>query len=509
LNGIIQALARQEPANSALVYGADISPGYFALFGYLLRELAPSMHAIPGIQNLITFAFSLLSLLPLGYLVSIIGGRRAACAAIVLVVSVPVWWLGSLYGHPMWPALFFVLTGLSVAALEMGSVSRKWSLDLLVVVLLAIGMSCRLDAILMTPMLLGFCSRNGTLHWGSVLRAGGYVLSAAGLTLLFRAGWLPSDRGVSELGTATSIVDLLIRFHDPKTVPDALKSFAQTVLRAVSPFLAISFVCSIAHALVKRRYDWLWLVVPTVAINCLFWLPNSKPFGDERHFIWMVPAVVTSIAAMAGTLWTGASCPRSTKIIVAGALGLLAASVLVQPVLGSMPVHLAHAILAMTLVGSCFETLGLLRPKAMVTAVFCLSILVLYNRQHTMLNANGYSRNEAMRLTQLAAPLLSLPPQNALVYVVGDAHPIVAAMQMQSRSPLLVRLITERRELSVRTEQNEFRFYIAGWDRDRAIRAVEEVSQQVRLHLVVDEVVARGLNERISRRDNILKSTSL
>jgi hypothetical protein len=214
----------------------------------------------------------------------------------------------------------------------------------------------------------------------------------------------------------------------------------------------------------------------------------------------MAPSVVISIAAMAASQSVQS---RRHEIAVTVAVGAVAAAVLLQHAVGAAVVHLAQAGLAAVLIANWLGPGASKRGRSLAGVSVLAAVLALLVRPDLVIATNPYTKEDLARLSRLAVPLLSLPPQAGLVFVVGDAHVLVAEMQIRSAKPIAVDLVPGRGELSVRTDANEFRFFIRARDRDGAVQAATELSTQGPLSLVVDQTVAPGLERHLEGRSSI------
>jgi hypothetical protein len=103
----------------------------------------------------------------------------------------------------------------------------------------------------------------------------------------------------------------------------------------------------------------------------------------------------------------------------------------------------------------------------------------------------------------LAKPLLALPPLDKTLFVIADAYPIIAMMQLNSPQALNFALRDSATLAHVATPRNDFEFFIQGWKQNEAIEAAKRLSADKMLYLLVDNAIAPRSAAALSAERNI------
>src|SRR5690606_11944581 len=118
----------------------------------------------------------------------------------------------------------------------------------------------------------------------------------------------------------------LERWHDPaRLLPNLVRGTTIFVLACHPLFVALFGVGAVL--LVRRRaWDALFFLVPTIAINYLFWLPNPSP---SRHFMYVAPVLAAGVGVAVAMLVRGSATVWGARIAAVGvAASLVPASLL-------------------------------------------------------------------------------------------------------------------------------------------------------------------------------------
>ena len=503
LVGIVDAITHGKPFLGGLMYGQDASPGYYAVLQYIIPRFGIDIHNLARALNNIALICSILCLVPLYIIAKSFGGRSTALSAIVLIYTVPVWWSVSEYAHPIWPALLFFLLALALTALRPAfSGLGKYFCDGTVTLALAISFSMRMDAVLMAPMMLAFCLDRGRVSFVAVLR-----LVLCGLAALAVVGILKAVNPNPLLDTsAGSVWSLFVEYHNFSRFVLNFKNAQFSFARAVNPFLLTSFVASVIYMICKRDLRALLLIVPTVAINYLFWIPND----NTRHFLYLVPALVFGVARVTGDLMDGAlSSHKITKLCAISGLVFVGISSVLHPIFDGKTIFFEHAPLALLLITATCQVLSerfsrLLRVGGAGMIVFAASITLVSVAQPSRLTMKTlYPLGMGAHYTGLGKSLLALPPLGKTVLVIADAYPIIAAMQMNASPPIAVALVQNWTMLYVKSEHNDFKFFIQGWRQQDAVEAAIGLSADTQIALLTDPAVAPDVAAILSDKPNI------
>ena len=142
-----------------LLYANNVSAGYYA-FLYLFEDLLKENRSLLfPLMNYTNAVCSILMVIPFFYVIRRYWGFAAAVIANLLLVSIPIWWHLSRYGHPQIPAILFMFIGLALIGYRSYLKSLKstagmlFTYDILVITTLIISLTMRMDAILMFPLI--------------------------------------------------------------------------------------------------------------------------------------------------------------------------------------------------------------------------------------------------------------------------------------------------------------------------------------------------------------------
>ncbi|MBL1201898.1 MAG: hypothetical protein FWK04_23275 [Nostoc sp. GBBB01] len=459
--GIIDSVTSGKPLGSPLLYGRNISFGYYALIDIFRPFFENNFTTIIPISNYLNSLSSIFIVIPIFYLVKRYWGLTTAVLANLLLILIPVWWSTSLYGHPMIPAVLFMFIGLALIAYRSEVKSSNAGLvkliilDILIISAFSLCLMFRLDAVLMFLLIPGCFllerySVTKVISYSSL-----YIFFAIIIFLAFKSR-LPEINIQSD-----GILEDLIFYHGPDIAIQNLKSGTKAFIQACNPlYISILFI-SLFDLWIKRDSLTVLFIFPTLLVNYIFWLPNYYP---ARHFIYVSPVLAIGIAILfQSVLKKILSVWRNQKIIS----------------------------IALALVFICI-----------VFVSYRVSYSVPYPYWSTQTEDNK----------RLAKNLQDLPSRVQRIFVVADSVPVVVEMQLLSSkvrvTPLKTSLLTDtqikRHQLSkifkaqptktidlleVQNEKNTFIFYIQGWKKKEVIRFFKENNEYDDVNLVIQKSI--------------------
>lgn len=468
--GLSDVLLHGRAMTGPLLYGQGASPAYYLLMRVLSWTLAPTaagLARLAGALNGLTTLCMALIFVPVHRVACAVGGAGLGLAAVAVLGAVPVWQAVAEYAHPMWPASLAVLVAVALAARWGGPApGRVSSATGPVVAALAVGMSMRLDIVLMTPMLLGCCVVGDRFSAALGRRALFSVAAALAIVLVLRR------LGPPVAAPEGGVFDLLVHWHNPDRFVLEFGPAQLGFLKALNPLLVATFLAGVVHAVRQRRWRLLLLTVPAVVLNYLFWIPNFYP---ERHFLYCVPGIAIAAGCVAADVLAGRIRTRLLRPpVAAGCLLAIPALCCVAWMTGSVvPTYLSTMplmVLNVLGVGTAGGDPRRERRAVAAAAMLCVLLAGPVLAGGRLRYSNPYDRGMADRVGCFADALASLPRLGRVVTVVGDAYPLVARMQSRRGAPLEVALHIPWLEVS--TPENRYEFFIQGWVGPDAARAV-------------------------------------
>jgi hypothetical protein len=501
-DGVLSVFQRGGSLSSSLVYGYDISRGYFVCME-ALRGLVARPLEIMRALNLVTFVFVTASLPAIAVLTYAFGGRTAGLAAIALVGVVPVWMNCSQYAHPMWPAIFFMLLSLAIASVrDRASLAWRPACDLIAVVAIGFAVSMRLDVLMMSPMYLGLCvegdrfSLRRMFHWLAV----GVVGVGCGLAV-YAVTPAPG-------GPPLDIGKMLEDWNSPSRFAHLFLIAQLRVTRALGPGFIVAFLLAAYSFWRSRSLRLLLLTGPVVLINYLFWIPNPQP---ERHFLYLVPALVAALASLVGkAIETPSNSPAGAWSRRLGACVIALApfaSLATWSTQSAKPLYLPGLLVAIACFAACLDETTWIRlttAHRRATAIALLAVLaaIAFVPERLLLH-NPYSQDDPIRLGAIAAPLAALPKLDRPIAVVGDAYPIVAALLMNPRVHLT--WSADAQWIYADTGANRFFLFIRGWVEDEGAPAVEALGRAQPIYAFVDPMAAPHVFDQLKSQHGVVR----
>ncbi len=494
-DGVLDAFIQGKDLASGLVYGYGISRGYFAIVA-TLRSLAAHPLELARALNLITYVSVVASLIPISLIARALAGNTAGLAAAVIVMTVPIWVFCGEYAHPMWPAIFFILAALAAVGLRSNMRSSwRYVLDLAAVCLIGLAFSMRVDVLLMAPMFLAFCFDEGrfSLTKAAYLAALGIAGIGIGLGIF---ALLPSPPPAH-----ASVPALLAEWHNPKRFVANFGAAQLRVMRALNPLLVLGFVCAIILLIRARDLPRLAAVLPLVLLNYLFWIPNPQP---ERHFLYLVPGLALALAFV---LADAIERPPTAAIrrIGLAVLGLGPLSYLALWLTGSAkPLYFIGTLVGALALARCFEPERVSPARKSAFALgLCLVIAAIVFLPGKIVERNPYDKNDPVRLSAIAGPLLALPRLDRPVVVISDAYPVIAAMLINPQVHLNWSIDVPW--IDAKTDTNDFIFFIQGWVENEAAQATLDLAKTKPIYLVVDPQAAPHDFQTLNTQANIIR----
>ena len=324
--GVLEAVRDDASVGESGIRNNSVSYAYSFLllaFGDAVRRDPTSLYPIMNYVNVIA---ATLATLPFLVVMRRYFGLTAAVGATLTLIVVPVWWNLALYAHPMMPAALVFLCALAAVGLRdrfvraTGSSAAGIAVDAAVVGLLALTLMFRLDAVLLFPMLTACLRLEGRSWLRSFAESIGWAVLALAIFIGVRQAIFPAG------GALGNVLGSLERWHDPaRLLPNLVRGTTIFVLACHPLFVALFGVGAVL--LVRRRaWDALFFLVPTIAINYLFWLPNPSP---SRHFMYVAPVLAAGVGVAVAMLVRGSATVWGARIAAVGvAASLVPASLL-------------------------------------------------------------------------------------------------------------------------------------------------------------------------------------
>jgi hypothetical protein len=363
-----------------------------------------------------------------------------AILANIILMTIPVWWQMSLYGHPQQIAVFFNFVGLALLCYRprpaAGTLARVKALavDLLIVAAFSLCLMNRLDCILMFPLIPAILICEWYSVKSFVVRFAGYTLIPI-LAFFSIDSYLPS----TDIPAGSSIGNtfkLLFRWHNPSRLVEHFGEANRIFLSAYPGFLLIAFILACFYLLHRRKFIPLFFILPVVLINYFFWLPSPFP---ARHFVYLAPALSIGIAILLASIGEQTSLFFSTSKL--------------KTYIGVFLVFL--------------------------TGHLCTSLM-----DGVPVYRGVYSPEDAIAAGRLGEDLMKIPPENQPVYVVSDAIPVIVKMQLISNSIKISK--SDHHSLLVNNGKNDFIFCVQGWDRKSVSDLQEEAAKCHKMRWLVD-----------------------
>ncbi|WP_445638215.1 Glycosyltransferase RgtA/B/C/D-like domain-containing protein [Nostoc sp. DSM 114161] len=457
--GIIDSVISGKPLGSPLLYGRNISFGYYALIDIFRPFFQNNFTIITPIANYISSLSSILMVIPVFYLVKKYWGVTTAVLANLLLILIPVWWSTSLYGHPMIQAVLLMFIGLALIAYRSEKKSSDAGLlklillDILIISAFSLCLMFRLDAVLMFLLIPG-CFFLERYSLTKIISYSSLYIFFAIIIFFAVKSQLPEINLESD-----GILEDLIFYHGPDIVIKNFKVGNKAFLQACNPLYIFIFFITLVYLWVKRGSLTLLFIFPTLVLNYIFWLPNYYP---ARHFIYVSPVLAIGNAVfLYATLKKVLPFCKNKKII--------------------------GISLALIVIG-----------------IFFVSYRVSYSVPYP------YWETQTEDNKRLANNLQNLPSREQRIFVVADSIPVVLEMQLLSSKvrvkPLKTSLFTDtqiqRQKLSkivkknptktidllaVQNEKNNFIFYIQGWKKNEVIRFFKESNEYDDVYLVIQK----------------------
>ncbi|MGB7417053.1 MAG: hypothetical protein WA902_22860 [Thermosynechococcaceae cyanobacterium] len=285
--GLIESIRADQPLANSLLYGLDKSFAYFAfldIFSPLLRE-NPGL--VVPIMNYANALASIVLIIPFYLLIKKHWGIISAIFANLVLMSVPVWHQTSLYGHPMVPAVTFVILGFFLIDLrsqkgqtESASI-QLLALDFLVVAILSVSLMLRLDSIMTFLFIPGLLLLNRESYTNICIRSSCYIILP--IFIFFATKSVVSGLNMPETNASSSFLDQLLLWHSFTRFQENLIYGNILFIKAFNPLYLLIFLLACFYFFKKKRIELLIFVLPLFIFSYLFWLPNPSP---ERHFIY-------------------------------------------------------------------------------------------------------------------------------------------------------------------------------------------------------------------------------
>jgi hypothetical protein len=443
------------------------------------------------------------SLPAIGVLARAFGGRTAGLAAIALVGAVPLWMYCGQYAHPMWPAIFFMLTSLAIASVRDG-VRPAWrpACDLLAVLSIGFAVSMRLDVLLMAPMFLGLCVEDERFSLRRMFRW--LVVGLAGVACgLAICAMTPAPANKFE-----NVISLLSEYNNAARYAHFLAEAQFRVVRAFGPAFILAFAFATYYFIRTHSLRPLLLTLPTVIINYIFWLPN--PY-EERHFLYLVPALAVATACLIGDAIerpSGSAPVASSRLAGVAAVALAPlASVAAWWTESAKPLYALGLLVAIACAVACFDEATWIRVTTTYRRSTALALLVVVSAialaPERLPLRNHYGRDDPTRLGAIAAPLAALPKLDRPVAVIGDAYTIVAALLM---NPLVhLTWSADAQWIYADTDTNRFFLFIQGQVEDEGAPAVAARARSQAIYAFVDPAAAPHVFDQLKSRDNLVR----
>lgn len=482
--GVFDAIAHGRPFEGFLMYGLGASPGYYGLVS-ALRALGLVGAPLKIALNLVTPLSAAAAVGATFLIVRAVSGLGTALVAALLLMATPLWWTVGQYAHPMWPAIAAFLVSAAFCYWR-DAAPRGLSLafDGLALASLIVAISMRLDIVLMGPMLLGACFRDGKFSFPLAIRFA--VLGVLAIAAVVIGTKLLSPGAVDKNGGVAGQVQALMVWDDPKRFATQFIQANVLIFRGFDLFLLLSLGCGLVAGARRRDWPFLALILPVLLINYLFWAPNPAP---ARHFLYMAPAIALGSAALLGRSLDPQGGDRRDAaawvLVLCGALFVLHALVPhpVLLVLAGAPV----CAFSLSRIMGDRRTLAIgLSGTVAVLYVAALGLALHQGNSDALFLRNAYDHHRQAYRDCEANLLLAHTPQDRTTLVVADAYPIIASMQALAGRPIEAAPDAEVRWMHVVDGPRRYEFYIQGWDPEAAKAAATLASAKAPVDLVVE-----------------------
>jgi hypothetical protein len=363
-------------------------------------------------------------------------GRQAAIASGLILAATPTWFYCGLYGHPITIAMLLFFTGLAilcrydrlpplgtrlgVVGLFAAALALRFDTVLLFVAVAAVLWACRTAA----PVGLG---KEGLL----------YVLGSLTLFAIAQKSLPLVSRGPKP----ASILTLAKTFQIPSHLMSSVRESVIVLGQGFTAVLLVTIPVSAWILFRKRNYPALLFVSGTIAINLVFWLPNSSP---PRHYLMMAPAMSASAAlvALAAIAWL-----RVRQVLWSAWTAWSAGLVMAIAIFGVSELLHHYGTGHLSYFRSPFE-----KPAEV--------------------------KAQAEKARRIAAELMFLPPLSTPVIVLCDANLVIAEMVKYPQALTVTGMYVylDSQAIPIRVLQrgsNQFIMPEQGWD-EAAIRNFDQ-----------------------------------
>ncbi|BAY79892.1 hypothetical protein NIES25_63800 (plasmid) [Nostoc linckia NIES-25] len=462
LLGTIDSIAFDKPLGARKIYGSNISFAYYALLDFFRPLFKADMTLIVPIMNYVNAVFAILMVIPFFFFVRRYWGTLIALLANILLLMLPVWRVTGQYPHPMTGSMVFMFIGLALIGYRsfLNSMSLGWKKliiwDVLIVTAFALCLMFRLDVILMFPMIPA-CLLLERYPWKKIVFPS--ILYSILPLILFKL--MQAQLAYIKTEEGDGIFEQLLLWNNPARYVDQFVRGTLLFIWSLNPLLCLIFLISCVYLFYKRRYLDIFLILPTVLINYIFWLPNPAP---ARHFIYLSPLVAISIAIFLADIF-----PKVKSYINNKKIGV-------------------------------------------ALAVFLIFSLVISNKYSY---SAPLSKQYTYALKRLGTELQQLEPKDKPIFVISDTLPVAAHMQLMSKQtkvkPQQTNILTDESVqaqkksyfkpkleyvniLNVENQNNKFIFYIQGFNSkiNEIKRFFSETDKYDRVYLVVDMLDKNG-----------------
>ncbi len=319
-NGIIDSVKNYGILESPFLRNINISYGYYMLLWLFKCIFKTNLTLLISLMNYVNSFSAILMVIPVFFVVKRYWGMTTAILANILLIFVPSWWNISLYGHPMMQAMLFVFVGLSLIGYRSQLASLKAShwklieLDLLIVVILSLSLTFRLDAMIMFILIAALLILERYSFKMVVLRSTLYGFLPV---IIFYAAWsITLSKGMHVSYTAPTKAHVFWRlraiflyWHNP--FPGLPRAMAICGL-ACHPLYLLVFCISCLYLVYRKKYLTLFFILPFIVVNLLFWIPNPS----ARHFVYMAPVLAIGIATLLSDVpWRLTSLAKYSRIL--------------------------------------------------------------------------------------------------------------------------------------------------------------------------------------------------
>jgi 4-amino-4-deoxy-L-arabinose transferase-like glycosyltransferase len=424
LLGLTDTLRSGALFNSPLLYNREPSFGYYSLFYALAPLTGKAPLVLSYTMNWIAFLSVILFVIPEYMIADRLFGKRVAVTSGLMLIATPVWWHTGLYAHPITTSLLLFFSGLAILS-RYRDLPPVWT-RVIALACFAAALTFRFDVVLLLPAVFAVLWEVRQTPFRNVAKES--IFYIAGSAALFGVAHqlLPVvDRGIAP----TPITTLLVRYHNFSAISSGVRMSIISLGRGFTPILLITAPIAMILLLRKRRYPALLFVSGVIAINLIFWLPNSS---QPRHYLMMAPALSISAALVLEEIFSRMPRFRSSSGVTAGvaaAVGILGVSL-----------ALGHAKGPLTYFSSLFE------------------------KQIAF-------RADIARAKRAAEGLVRVPALGAPVIVLCDSNLVITEMEKLAADTTAVLKSAHAGSQSfgfhdVRQGKNEFIMVEQGWDED-------------------------------------------